>query len=114
MPQLSSLLLKALSVLGDTQLPVLAHFLFAALQVGCGKDPSRGSPSPQTPQIPGQLCKGTAGAIGKCSKGPILSSFAVVQGWGVFGVGEKQQRNSKWYFEMPNNPKYKAVYNLRL
>lgn len=114
MPRLASLLLKALSVLGDTQLPVLTHFLFAALQVGCGKDPARGSPSPQTPQIPGQPCKGTASAIGKCSRGPILSSFAMVQGWGVFGVGEKQQANSKCCFETPNNPNHKIIYSPRL
>jgi len=34
------------------------------------------------------------------------------QGWKVFGAGEKHQRNSKCYFESPNNPNYQIIPKL--
>lgn len=54
--------------LGYTQLPVLTCFLFAALQAGCEKGPSGGSPSPQAP--PRSQSKGTAAVIGNHSRSP--------------------------------------------
>lgn len=85
------LLLKALSALGYTQLPVLTRFLFAALQAGCRKGPSGGSPAPQAPQIPKKLCKGTTGITGNHSRHP--HPFLACSGLeGVWGRGKAAKK----------------------
>lgn len=92
-----------------------AHtFPVCCLASGVWKEPSRGSRCPQSPQVPRQLCKGTASAIRKGSKVSILSWFAMVWGWEGLERGEEQQTNSKCYFKTPNNPNYKLIYSPRI